>query len=121
MRTKTRVLIVDDETLILAFLKAALTHHGYEVTAAASGPEALQLCMTQDFDCLLSDVLMPKMDGPELVLQLEQLGKKIPTLFMTGFVEKYDQVNSLQKPFQISEVIAGIQSAVGKKRSSGAA
>ena len=61
-----RILIVDDEASIRALLTTAFGVAGYEVRTAPDGPEAMALCETERFDAVLSDVVMPKMNGHEL-------------------------------------------------------
>ena len=62
-----RILIVDDEGAIRTLLSLAFTQSGYEVRTAADGAEAVNLCQSEGFDVVLSDVVMPRMNGHDLV------------------------------------------------------
>ncbi len=113
-----RVLLVDDEPQIRSLLRSLLSRQGYEVTEAADGVEALSLCeQGSSFDLLLTDVIMPRMDGVQLSEKVAALLPAIRVLFMSGRceVEKVaTQVTQfgfgfIKKPFQIEEVSACIR------------
>lgn len=69
-----QVLIVDDSRMQRKILIASLSQMGYRVSEAASGEEALELCRSQSFDLVLSDWMMPGMDGPEFCARFRELG-----------------------------------------------
>ncbi len=84
------VLLVEDEIDVRDMLREMLTDNGYTVIEAGSGPEALAVAEKADyqFDVMLTDVVMPKMNGPELA---EEMGKIVPdlrVLYMSGYMEK---------------------------------
>ena len=85
------ILIVEDErdlrdVLIIGFKKA-----GYKVLSAINGEEALSICMTDRPDFILLDILMPKMDGLELLSKIrkeKEWGEKVPVMMLTNFSDK---------------------------------
>ncbi|MDD4985913.1 MAG: PAS domain S-box protein [Dehalococcoidales bacterium] len=107
-----RILVVDDEPAILAFLKKVLGGEGYDVTTAGSGREALEMIKEQGYDLIISDVKMPGLSGAELY---DELGEIAPSLqkrviFITGDVISTDtneflkgtRVPCVPKPFDIT-------------------
>lgn len=82
----TRILLIDDEDQIRATLSAMLQVFGYEVVAAAGGKEGLELFHGQAFDLVITDILMPKMGGPETIAALRRLrpGLKIIATYGGG-------------------------------------
>lgn len=103
------LLIVENEAAIRNLLQMALQKNGYSVLTAESGREALALVRdhTGTIDLLITDVVMPDMDGPELVRRLSVLRPRTPTLFMSGYMDDAlgdqglapTEVNFIQKPF----------------------
>jgi two-component system, cell cycle sensor histidine kinase and response regulator CckA len=84
-----RVLVVDDEDIILRFADRALTTAGYEVVEAPDGPEALQLVDAQPpFDLFVVDVAMPRMSGDELGQRLHQRDPDAKVLYFTGYTSR---------------------------------
>ena len=86
--TPGRILVVDDQPANLRAVSALLTRHGYEVATAGNGDEALALATAQVPDLLLLDMMMPGMDGFELLAQLKQHPelRKLPAIFLTAAV-----------------------------------
>jgi len=103
------LLIVENEAAIRNLLQMALRKNGYTVLAAESGREALDLVSTHSgpIHLLITDVMMPDIDGPELVRRLSTIRPETQTLFMSGYMDDAlgDQgvlassVNFIQKPF----------------------
>jgi len=83
-RTRSRVLVVDDEMLIANTIAAILNENGFEALAAFSGEEALATALTFRPDILLTDVLMPKMSGVELGMQLTKQLPEARILLFSG-------------------------------------
>ena len=85
-----RVLVVDDERSVLAFVARALRGAGYDVVVATDGPEALQLVEAQPrpFDVFVVDVVMPQMRGDELGRRLRQQDPDVKVLYFTGFSDR---------------------------------
>jgi two-component system, NtrC family, response regulator HydG len=85
MNQKLRILIVDDDRRMTRTLADILSLSGYEVAEAWSGPDALEKARAQVFDCVLTDVKMPDMDGVELHRQLRLAQPGLPVILMTAY------------------------------------
>jgi DNA-binding NtrC family response regulator len=80
-----RILIIDDEFAILGLMSFAFSRAGFDVTTATSGECALEICQTEKFDAVLSDVTMPGMDGHQTVSKIRALMPEVVTALMSGF------------------------------------
>lgn len=112
------ILLVEDEASLRAVIARRLARSGYEVIQAGSGPEALAVAGTNDFDLLITDVGMPEMSGPELVGLLTQQRETLPTIYMSGYMAsplgelKYHE-RFIKKPFPAADLIHCIQDLLG--------
>ena len=114
---RQRVLVVDDEDNITFLLDSALRHFGYEVKVASNGREALAEVAGFDPHVMLLDVMLPDLDGFEIVRRMRMDGVKTPVLFLTARDTVDDKVRGLTlggddyvtKPFSLEEVMARIQ------------
>ena len=114
------ILLVEDEAMVRAVAERALVRQGYTVLAAASGEEALDLLESEDkIDLLISDVVMPGMDGPALVRRVRQDYPQLPVLFMSGYAEEQlrksidiEQVAFLSKPFSVQQLALAARDAM---------
>ncbi|MEM8697080.1 MAG: response regulator [Pseudomonadota bacterium] len=112
------VLVVEDEDMVRAVAERALTRQGYSVVTAEDGEDALEIIAErQDFDLILSDVVMPGMDGPTMARELRGTLPDIPILFMSGYAEEQlrksidiEQVHFLPKPFSVQQLTEAVQS-----------
>lgn len=126
MTPATRVLVVDDEENIRFLLDATLRHFGFDVRIARSGREALAAVAEDDPALIVLDVMMPDLDGFEVVRRLRLDGIPTPVLFLTARDATDDVVRGLsiggdayvRKPFSVEEVAAQVQALL---RRSGAA
>ena len=117
------VLLVEDEPTVRGVAERALTRHGYKVITADSGEDALEvLARVDEIDLLISDVVMPGMDGPTMVKQARQDRPKLKILFMSGYAEEQlrnsinvDNVSFLPKPFSVQELAEAAKRAMGAK------
>jgi two-component system OmpR family response regulator len=108
------LLIVDDEENLRSMLAAALRHHGFEVSAAATGREALVAVDEQSPDLVVLDVMLPDLDGFEVCRRMRNGGDHTPVLFLTARDATEDKVRGLtmggddylQKPFSLEELVA---------------
>jgi CheY-like chemotaxis protein len=110
------LLIVENEAAIRNLLQMALRKNGYTVLAAESGREALHLVSAHSgpIHLLITDVMMPDIDGPELVRRLSAIRPETRTLFMSGYMDDAlgeqgvlpSSVNFIQKPFSPSTIRA---------------
>jgi two-component system OmpR family response regulator len=114
------LLIVDDEDNLRSMLAAALQHHGFVVSTAADGREALAVIPKERPDLVLLDVMMPDLDGFEVCRRLRTEGDRTPVLFLTARDSTEDKVRGLtlggddylQKPFSLDELIARAQAVL---------
>ncbi len=114
------VLLVEDEDMVRAVAERALTRHGYQVLTAAHGEEALEILEKRsDIDVLVSDVVMPTMDGPTLVKHARERFPEMPILFMSGYAEEqlrksitFDNVAFLPKPFSVQQLAEAVRKAM---------
>ena len=110
-----RVLIVDDEEMIRNVLKEYVEFEGNEAYEAADGMEAVRLCRDNDYDVVLMDVMMPKLDGFSAVKEIKKL-KDVPVIMLSARGEEYDKLFGFEigvddyvtKPFSPKEVMARI-------------
>lgn len=118
--TKIRILVVDDDALLLDLLVDTLTSIGYDAVAAPGGVEALQILKDQRFDLMITDIKMPDVDGIQLLKKVRRYYSRMPVLFITGVVmpEIVGQAapdGVLAKPFRISQIERLIEDALNKK------
>jgi len=115
--------MVDDEDAIRTGFKEYAEFLGYGVTEAKDGMEAVTLCRSQDFDIIIMDVMMPRMDGFTACKEIRKL-KDIPVLMLSARSEEYDKLYGFElgiddyvtKPFSPKEVIARIQVIVSRNQ-----
>jgi two-component system cell cycle sensor histidine kinase/response regulator CckA len=107
-----RILLVEDEDMVRAVAERALTRAGYTVTTASDGDEGLELAARGgEFDLVVSDVVMPAMDGPTMAREIRKLAPGLPVLFMSGYAEEQlrkeidiANVHFLPKPFSVQQI-----------------
>jgi DNA-binding response OmpR family regulator len=124
MQTKPSILLVDDETAITDNLAPFLTRSGFAVTVASNGEEALQKVAAGHPDLLVLDVLMPRLDGREVLRQLRQGGNWTPILLLTQIGEAGERAMALEegaddylnKPFDPHELVARIRAVLRRAR-----
>ena len=112
-----RILLVDDEPLIVKGLKYSLEQDGYETESAADGEEALAKFFAGKFDLILLDVMLPKLDGTEVCQRIREKSN-VPIIMLTAKGEDMDKIlgfeygadDYMTKPFNILEVKARIKS-----------
>ena len=111
-----RILVVDDEERILNFLSIKLKASGYEVLTAGNGVKGLEQAQAQEPDLVVLDLLMPKMDGLEMLKQLRTFST-VPVIILTAKGADTDRIKGLQlgaddylaKPFNPDELVARIE------------
>ena len=111
-----RVLIVEDEAEIVRFLKLELEHEGYDVETAHDGRAGLEAALTDEYDLLLVDVMLPELNGLEVLRRL-RVKKGTPVILVTARDAVIEKVNGLDmgandyitKPFHIEELLARIR------------
>ncbi|HIB67122.1 MAG TPA: PAS domain-containing sensor histidine kinase, partial [Phycisphaerales bacterium] len=117
-----RILLVEDEDAVRTFSERALTNKGYEVITADSGESALEVyenLKEQTIDLLVTDVVMPNMDGPTLAQRIRQSSPKLKIIFMSGYTEDKlkdhmgDNIFFLPKPFTLKQLAAKVKEVLG--------
>ena len=86
-----KVLIVDDEDMIRNVLKEYVEFEGNEAFEAADGMQAVKMCKADDFDVILMDVMMPRLDGFSAVKEIKKI-KNIPVIMLSARGEEYDKL-----------------------------
>ena len=122
MRERIKLLLVEDERMLAEILSDTLSDRGFEVQLATDGEEALARLHESPFDVVVTDVMMPRMDGFTLVKRLRSEGYRMPVLFLTARSATEDVVSGfesggndfLRKPFAIDELIVRVRALVGR-------
>lgn len=112
-----RILLAEDEKSMSRALVAILTKNNYSVDAVFDGEEAVSYILTGDYDCVILDVMMPKMDGFEVLKKIRSKGITVPVLMLTAKSQIDDKVEGLDlgandyltKPFDTKELLARIR------------
>ena len=107
-----RILLAEDDTSMREYLQRALQRVGYDVEAVGCGTEAMPLLEAQHFDLLLTDIVMPEMDGIELAQRAAALAPQMRIMFITGFAAvalktgaALPQARILSKPFHLRDLV----------------
>lgn len=111
-----RILLAEDDDAMRTYLKRALEQAGYSVKAVSCGTEAMPLLETELFDLLLSDIVMPEMDGIELAQRCNELSPSTKVMFITGFAAVALKANReaphakmLSKPFHLKDLVLEVE------------
>ncbi|MEG0077558.1 response regulator transcription factor [Anaerorhabdus sp.] len=119
-----KILIVDDELKIREVVREYALLNGYEVVEASDGLEAIQCVEVEDFDCVILDIMMPKLDGFSACKQIKKL-KDIPVIMLSARQEEYDKLFGFElgvedyviKPFSPKELMARVKVILDRGRS----
>ncbi len=122
-----KILVVEDEPSILRGLQLNLSMEGYLVRSAADGETALQLAQTEQPDLLLVDLMLPRMNGLEVIREVRQRDPDVPIIVLSAKGQETDKVSGLAlgaddyvvKPFGLKELLARIDAALRRRRSRG--
>ena len=116
-----RILLAEDEEAMRTYLARALENAGYEVVAVDRGTAALPHLMAEHFDLLLSDIVMPEMDGIELAQRCSEVSPATKVIFITGFAavtlkasRETPQAKVLSKPFHLKDLVLEVQRVFGQ-------
>ncbi len=116
-----RILIVDDDDVARGLHEATLSLHGYGTESAADGVEAMAMIALEDYDLVITDCNMPRMNGLTLVRTIRREGRRVPIMMVSGSLAQGDVPldvrtelsAALPKPVRVSDLLAGVASALG--------
>ena len=120
-----KILVVDDEIKIREIIKEYAEFSGYEVAQAEDGMEAVEMVKKEDFDIIIMDVMMPKLDGFSACKEIRKI-KKIPVIMLSARGEEYDKLFGFEigiddyvvKPFSPKELMARIKAVLNRANAS---
>jgi len=112
----SHILVVEDEEKLARFVELELKHDGYEVSKSGNGREALEMALENDYDLILLDIMLPELNGLEVMRRLSK-EKSVPVILLTARDAVMDKVSGLDagavdyitKPFAIEELLARIR------------
>ena len=121
-----RILLAEDDTAMRGHLSRMLERAGHEVCAVDRGTSALPHLQQDDFDLLISDIVMPEMDGIELAQHVAQIAPETRVMFITGFAavtlragRVAPEAKVLSKPFHLRDLVLEVDRMFGKSSASG--
>lgn len=120
-----RILVVDDEQKIREVIREYSEFNGFEVTEAADGMTAVGLCKLNDYDLIIMDIMMPKLDGFTACKEIKKL-KDIPIIMLSARSEEYDKLFGFElgiddyvvKPFSPKELMARVNAVLARRQGS---
>lgn len=118
-----KILVVDDEKVIVKGIKFNLENEGYEVDVAYDGAEAVEKAQETEYDLIILDIMMPKMDGLEACMHIRE-NSTVPIIFLTAKVEDMDKLlgfengadDYITKPFNILELKARVRALLRRSQ-----
>ena len=121
----SKILVVDDEIKIREIIKDYAEFEGYEVAQAEDGMQAVEMVKNQDFDIIIMDVMMPKLDGYSACKEIRKI-KQIPVIMLSARGEEYDKLFGFEigvddyvvKPFSPKELMARIRAVLNRASAS---
>jgi two-component system response regulator HydG len=124
MQGNIKILIVDDETITLKNLVHVMEKEGYEVVGVSSGPKALKILEEQEFDIVLADLKMKKVDGIDILKRCKELYPDTEVIMITGYATVEAVVSAIKngafycitKPFKLDEIRKVAKEAIEKVR-----
>ena len=119
-----RILLAEDEEAMRTYLARALENAGYSVVSVDRGTAAIPWLESESFDLLLSDIVMPEMDGIELAQRCAEISPATKVMFITGFAavslkasRDAPQAKVLSKPFHLKDLVLEVQRMFGQPSS----
>ena len=121
-----RILLAEDDTVMREYLSRALERSGYAVSAVDRGTAAIPLLESEHFDLLLTDIVMPEMDGIELAQRAGKIAPGMRVMFITGFAavtlkagKSVPQARVLSKPFHLRDLVLEVDRMFEMEHASG--
>ncbi|MBV7266793.1 cell cycle two-component system response regulator CpdR [Erythrobacter ani] len=118
-----RILLAEDEEAMRVYLERALSKAGYDVSSVDRGTEAIPLLESEEFDLLLSDIVMPEMDGIELAQRCAEISPRTKVMFITGFAavslrasREQPHAKVLSKPFHLRDLVLEVERVFEEQR-----
>ncbi|SME91617.1 Response regulator receiver domain-containing protein [Tistlia consotensis] len=119
-----RILVAEDDEAVRTFVTRALELRGFQVTAVNDGLQALESLKDDSFDLLVTDIVMPGLDGIGLALKVTRDHPDLPVLLMTGYSAERQRAHNLDeliaevvvKPFTLKQICDAAESALGLRR-----
>ncbi|OUS12163.1 response regulator [Rhodospirillales bacterium 47_12_T64] len=116
----SKILIAEDDKAVRSFVARALTHKKHEVTAVGDGMQALEAMGENKYDLLITDIVMPGLDGIGLALMVAKDAPDMPVLLMTGYSAEKQRAHNLEelifkvvtKPFSLQEICTAAEEAL---------
>ena len=124
MRRNAAVLVIDDEEVMRDILGTLLEREGYSVRLASSGQEGLDLAKSLPFDAVIVDVMMPGIDGLQVLDELKKHDEELPVLMITAYASMESAISAMKKgafdyitkPFKNDEVLVVLQNAIERRQ-----
>jgi two-component system cell cycle response regulator CpdR len=121
---RARILLAEDDNAMRTYLARALENAGFAVDSVDRGTAALPLLEENHYDLLLSDIVMPEMDGIELAQKCNELSPDTKVMFITGFAavtlkasREQPQAKVLSKPFHLKDLVLEVERVLGDRLS----
>ena len=118
-----RILVIDDEELVRMTVSQMLESDGHRVTEATDGKEGLAILRETPMDLVITDILLPKKDGVEIIREIKQDFPDVKIIAITGFRGKYNRLpaaaylgaqRTLTKPFKMEEMLEAVEEVLGE-------
>jgi CheY-like chemotaxis protein len=118
------ILVAEDDQAVRDFVSRALAYYGHNVTTVADGSAALAALAERRFDLMLTDIVMPGMDGIALAAQATRDNPQMSVLMMTGFASEGQRAQAshnavervISKPFSLKDICSAVEEALQKRR-----
>jgi two-component system response regulator PilR (NtrC family) len=124
MRRNASVLVIDDEEIMREILETLLVREGYTVRLATNGVEGLELAKSLPFDAVIVDMMMPGLDGLQVLEELHKQDEELPVIMITAFASMENAISAMKKgafdyitkPFKNDEVLVVLRNAIERRR-----
>jgi excisionase family DNA binding protein len=117
-KTKARILVIDDDDIILSLFKEILESEGHKIVTAATSAEGIERLGQQDFNLVFLDLKMPDIDGADLLKQIKNTKPAVPVTIITGYpgsevmerALKQGPFGVMEKPFDVNDILSAVNS-----------